>query len=537
MKQDTMNEEQKPFGPIRSLLWPIHRTELKKVLSMFLLMCSLCICYSILRNLKDTVILTAKTSGAEVIPFLKVWGMLPGAIAGTWIFAKLSNRFSRERVFYILVSSFLAYFILFAFVLYPHHEQLHLTNLGGYLTEVLPKGFKGFISMIQNWTFTFFYVICELWSTIVLSMLFWGFANDVTKLSEAKRSYGIFNIGANSAPIFGGFIAIFFGSKFVVPFLTSDSDAWHQTLMHLIAVITVAGCFAMGVYYYINRKVLSKEAKNNSYQQQVARPSPSDSTASAGAAPEKKKRLSIRECISYIWNSKYLISIAFIVVGYNIAINITDVLWKEQLKNFFSDPNEMLTHMNKITIGIGIISCLGAVFISAMVTRLGWTFVAILTPAIMTVMAIGFFTFLFCGNLLASFTASILGLTPLAMTVYFGSVQNCLSKAGKYSVFDASKEMAFVPLSAEARIKGKAAIDGLGTGIGKSGASLTYQGFIILCGSVAKSAPYIAVLLVLVLFFWIISVVRVGRTFKTMSDFDRDAPLPVDSKPTEPIVS
>ncbi len=472
---------------------------------MFFLMFSLCTCYSILRNLKDTVILTAKTSGAEVIPFLKVWGMLPGAIIGTWIFAKLSNRFAREKVFYILVGGFLLYFISFAFVLYPNSDALHLDRFGDFLASVLPKGFKGFICMIRNWTFTIFYVICELWSSIVLSILFWGFANDVTKLSQGKRSYGIFNIGANSAPIFGGALAIFCSSHISIPFFISASDPWHQTLMQLISVVVIMASIAMGIYYYLNRKVLVKELPESYWT----------SPRKAGVA---KKRLSIRECIAYIARSKYLIYLSFIVVGYNIAINITDVLWKEQLRRYFTDPNEMLHHMNHITIGIGIISSLGAVFISVMVTRLGWTFVALLTPTIMTVMAIGFFVFLFCGDLLSAFTASVFGITPLALTVYFGSLQNCLSKAGKYSVFDASKELAFLPLDAEARIKGKAAIDGLGTGIGKSGASLTYQGFIILFGSVASSTPYISVILTAVLFFWILSVIKVGRRFKEYSE-------------------
>ncbi len=115
---------------------------------------------------------------------------------------------------------------------------------------------------------------------------------------------------------------------------------------------------------------------------------------------------------------------------------------------------------------------------------------------------------------------TLFGLTPMAMTVYFGSIQNCLSKASKYSVFDASKEMSFLSLDQESRIKGKAAIDGLGSGIGKSGASLTYQGFIILLGSVASSTPYIAGLLIVVLALWMVAVVSVGKQFKMATDYE-----------------
>jgi AAA family ATP:ADP antiporter len=205
------------------------------------------------------------------------------------------------------------------------------------------------------------------------------------------------------------------------------------------------------------------------------------------------------------------------VLGYNISINFTDVLWKEQLKRFFTDPNEMLEHMNKITVGIGILATVGGVFFSLMVTRLGWTFTAILTPLIMTTMAIGFFTFMFCGDALMAISSTLFGVTPFAMTVYCGSIQNCLSKASKYSVFDATKELAFLPLDAESKLKGKAAIDGLGSGIGKSGSSLTYQGFIILIGSVALSTPYIAGILFVILLAWIFCVASLGKQFKRMT--------------------
>jgi len=77
----------------RYFLWPVHRHELKKFMPMFVMLFLICFNYSILRNLKDALVVTAKNSGAEVIPFIKVWAMLPTAILATWIFARLSNRF------------------------------------------------------------------------------------------------------------------------------------------------------------------------------------------------------------------------------------------------------------------------------------------------------------------------------------------------------------------------------------------------------------------------------------------------------------
>lgn len=460
----------------------------------------LCICYSILRNLKDTVILTAHSSGAEVIPFIKVWGMLPGAIVATWCYAKLRSYFNRENVFYIIVGGFIAYFLLFAFAFFPNSEAFHLSKLDTYLREILPTGFSGLIAMLCNWSITLFYVIAELWSVIVLTVLFWGFANDITPLPQAKRCYGILNIGSNIAPIFGGTLGLIASSLIKS---TSAADSIQQSLASSIVLVSGFGILAMVLFYWINRKVIPFEDQAvDSHAESVKK--------------SNKKRLSVRDCIRYISKSRYLTCLALIVLGYNIAINFTDVLWKAQLKKQFS-PEEILSHMNQVTIGIGCIATMGGLFFSVMVRRLGWTFVAMLTPAVMVLMAIGFFSFTFFENALTGFTVSLFGVTPLIMTVYFGSMQNCLSKAGKYSVFDASKELAFLALDPESRLRGKAAIDGLGSGVGKSGSSLTYQALILGTGSIALSTPFIAAILAVVFAAWIYSVTFVSKEFKVKS--------------------
>jgi AAA family ATP:ADP antiporter len=491
-----MGGHQEKFGLWRSILWPVHRSEFKKVISMLILISLLCCAYSILRNLKDTIILTAKHSGAEVIPFLKVWGMLPGAILATWCYTRLARRFSREGVFYIVMGFYLLYFFLFAFVLHPYSHVLHLDSLGDFLSQHLSSGFSGLIAMIRNWTFTSFYVISELWAPVMLGLLFWGFVNEHTEVSQAKRTYGILNVGSNIAPVLGGGIGILCANLFSFEAVSKTADAWGRTLTSTITTLGILMIASMAIFYWINRKIVVKVEEKE--EEQV----------------ERTEKLSVRESIRYILKSRYLTCLALIVLGYNISINITDVLWKKQLTKFFTDPNEMLAHMNMITMGIGIIGTVGGTLFSVMVSRLGWTFTALLTPVAMTIMAIGFFIFLFSGDVFASLSMAMFGATPFALTVYFGSFQYCVSKAGKYSVFDASKELAFLPLDSSSKTKGKAAIDGLGSAIGKSGASLTYQCLIIFFGGVAASTPYISVILFVVLATWIASVFLLGGQFK-----------------------
>ena len=499
-----MVQFKKLINLLRTIAWPIHRSEFKKVFSMLLLLSFLCIAYSILRNIKDTVLLTANSTGAGVLPFIKVWGILPGAILISWVYSKLRSRFNRELSFYLIIGSFIAYFLLFTFVLFPNQEQLTLTRASNWLEQVLPSGFKGLISMVCNWAPSTFYIIAEMWGVLVLNVLFWGFSNDITPLSQAKRCYGIFNLGSNFAPALGGMLALLIDNPAGMDQALS-AHVWHQTLIKMTLVISVFGLASMATFYWINRKVLPHEPEATDSHDEVIKKS-------------KKKRLSLRECIKYISQSRYLICLSLIVLGFNIAINFTDILWKDQLKNYFKYPNLINAHMNQVTMGIGFFATIGGLLFSYMIKRLGWTFVALLTPAIMAVMGIGFFAYMFCGNYLETITLTLFGITPMAMTVYMGSLQNCLSKAGKYSVFDASKELAFLSLDPESRMRGKAAIDGLGSGIGKSGASLTYQILILMTGSIALCTPYIGVVLIGVFSAWIYSVFGVAKEFNERSE-------------------
>jgi len=126
-----------------------------------------------------------------------------------------------------------------------------------------------------------------------------------------------------------------------------------------------------------------------------------------------------------------------------------------------------------------------------------------------------FFFFFFKDSSFASF-ASWFSTTPLALCVFFGSLQNCFARASKYTLFDATKELAFIPLSKECKLKGKAAIDGVGSRIGKSGGSVIHQSLLMVFGTVALSTPYVAFLLLFVIAAWITAVRSLGKRFNDL---------------------
>ena len=98
---------------------------------------------------------------------------------------------------------------------------------------------------------------------------------------------------------------------------------------------------------------------------------------------------------------------------------------------------------------------------------------------------------------------AMLGLTPLMAAVLVGAAQNVFSKSSKYALFDPCKEMAYIPLDSETKVKGKAAIDVVCNPMGKSGGALIQQFMIIGFGSLAASTPYLGVILLLFIVMWI----------------------------------
>lgn len=499
-----LSSDESNFGKWRSYLWPVHSYELKKLIPMLFIFFLISFDYNVLRVMKDTLVVTAQASGAEVIPFIKLWVMFPGAILMTFIFTRLCNRFSREKVFYLMISGFLLFFLLFAFVLYPARDFLHPHATADVLQQRLPEGFKGLIAMFRNWTLTGFYVMSELWSNIILTMLFWGFANQVTRIHEAKRFYGLFGIGANLSGVAAGQASVYLSRHLYNPRLPFGNTAWEQSMAMLVLLVVIAGIVALGVFRWMNSTILK-----DSYS--------SDSNIAAKGGVLKEK-FSLRESFRYLIRSKYLLSIAAIVISYNLVINLVEVIWKHEVREMFPNPNEYSTYMNQVSTIIGIFATLSALLISGnSIRKFGWTFTAMLTPGILFITSIGFFVFFFLKGGASERVFSLLGATPLAMVVFFGSAQNILSRAAKYSVFDATKEMAFVPLSPECKLKGKAMIDGVCSRLGKSGGSAIHQILLILFSGFAASAPYVAGFLLAVIGIWMGATWFLGKKFTAIT--------------------
>lgn len=498
---ETTNIERPKFGKLRSFFWPIYNFELKKLLPMLFMFFFISFNYSIVRNIKDTLVITAEGSpGAEIIPFLKFWLVIPCAVIFMLIFTKLSNIFEREKLFYVTMSPFIVFFALFAFVLYPAKEYIHFPNLD---IPFLPEGFQ---AIIRIWSFSFFYVFAELWGSVVLGLLFWAFANATTKISESKRFYALFGIGANFALIIAGNLTSYFASMSHAA--SSNVDPMQITLNYLIGIFLFAAFSIICIYWWINRHVLTDSRFYDPTQVKKKK---------------EKPKLSMIDSFKFLSKSKYLLYIAILVIAYGLTINLIEVTWKDKLKLLIAQTTEpaegqraYLAFMGKYSISIGITTIVLMLFVTGnLLRKLGWTFTALVTPVVLLVTGAGFFAPIIFSNFFDPIIIKFGG-TALFVAVMIGTIQNVMSKASKYAMFDPTKEMTYIPLDEESKIKGKAAIDVVGSRLGKAGGSVIQQ-LLLFIGPLAVITPYIAVIVFFVIGGWIYSTYKLGGEFAKKS--------------------
>ena len=479
------------FGKWRTRLWPVQPFELKKLLPLFFIKFFISFNFGILGSIKDTVIVTEKSSGAEVIPMLKGWIVLPISLVASLIFAKLSNHLKRSTIFNLIIIAFLFIIAIYGFVLYPYKEFFSPHQSADWLLEHLGEKYQYWIAIYRHWPQTLFFVTAELWGSIVIFLLFWGLANQINKIHEAKRFYTLFSAAGNTAAISTGPLVWYYTSKFMhINYL--------YTLQTLIIFVLFFGFIILCLHKWLEKYVLQEESSSSEQQD------------------NQKIPLSLKEGFKYVIKSKYLRPIAIMVIGYGLTMNLIEVTWKANLKLYYPNPADYQSFMGMITSCVGVISFFISLFLGGNVLRFfGWRFSALIPPIIVGSTGIVFLGLVLLKTHLPS--ATLFGLSPLLLVVLFGAFQNISSKAVKYSFFDPTKEMAFIPVDNETKVKGKTAIDIVGSRLGKSGAAWIQIILIEIfssAGSVLSITPYLFPIVAFSMIRWVFAVRNLNEQFQ-----------------------
>ena len=438
---------------------------------MFAIVCLINVDFAILRSMRSTLAVVDLGNSAALIPYFELLGTFPGAVLVTIALAWLMNRLAIHKVFLIAVGGFVLFYTLFAFGFYPF---LGVWKVGIQSLTWLP-GHDWLGLHLGAFAAMLFYTMAELWKVALLSVLFWGLANQYLSLEEAKRFYAPTILGGSVGAIFAGPL---------ITACTSLTSSWATSMSMMLMAVSILGLFTIWLYYLLWRR-LSKRALRE---------------------VKRREPFSLRAGIAACRNSPYLLLLLWMVCADYIAYALGELIFLEVLRERFPSPQDYCAYMGTLGTWSGGLTALFALFITPwLIHRHRWVVASLVTPILIFLSAGSFFVMV-CSH--DYWESSIAWVT---LTVACGSVQFCLCRAAKYTLFDTAKEIAFIHLPDQERMQGKLVVDGIGSRMGRSGASVLSIGLIGAAGGVLASAMATGLIAGLVALSSVLATWRLGR--------------------------
>ena len=476
------------FVKIVVRVMPIHKGEILKFALTATMMMVVVYMYSVLRNAKDALVIPFL--GAELISTLKLYGVLPSSILFMLVYTKLVDVFKKVSLYHGINLFFASFFAVFALFLYPNSDNL-LIDLSGYIVKF--PYLKYLFVMISHWHYSLFYILSELVGSVMLSLLFWQLANQITTLEESKRFYPLFGLIGQIGLILAGEVMIF---------ATRGTIDWQASLNHITFSLCIASAIFSGCFWYISNKIVDKDIING--------------VVKISGKPTKKKgpKMTFFGSLAYVASSKYIGLIALLVLCYGISINLVEGVWKSILSGAYPTSTSYAEFNGYLQRYTGIATAIAMISGSYLLRVLSWRVAAILTPIMILITGALFFMFIVFKSELSLVIAAT-GIAAVTIAVFAGAAQNILSKSIKYAFFDPTKEMAYIPLDEDLKAKGKAAADVIGGRLGKSGgAMIQFAMLSIIQGATLVSiAPSMFVIFVVVMCVWLFAVSTLSKEF------------------------
>jgi AAA family ATP:ADP antiporter len=533
-----------PVGEANAL--PEPAVELwHKVLPLGLLFSACSFNLTVLQSLKDAIMITA--GGAETLPFLASFGVLPLSVVFFMYFNWLTRRQQQQKeqeeeqqaeqqqgsakrrttastnnVFALAVAPLLAFYALFAWVLYPLAPALHPLALMERAMEAVPvPGLHGLFKMAGFWLYSLFFCSAELWGPVVISVLFWGLANDACTVDEAKSTYPLLAIGANVALIAAGAFI-----RAVNAWLPTDGAAacaqWLGcvataadpssaasavvvdrrllSLRVLVGAVLLTSGVMLAAKRYIDREIVEPRRRAEAAADDKAKDKKKDKK-------QKKKKGSLSESVAVLRACPKVRNLAALVIGYGLSHRLFEFCFKNTLRALYPTVEQYQGALADVASATGV-TTLAFMFASRLIfRRFGWGVAAACTPIVMGAAGLAFF----CASAAlvsapaasAGTAAAAAAATAATVAAAAGAVTQVFARSSKYSLFDPSKEMVFILMEGEERARGKAAIDLLAAQAGKTGASWLTSALLLMTGSIAAAVPYVGGLYMVVIGTWL----------------------------------
>lgn len=464
--------------------------------SIFLL---LSLNFTILRSLRNTLAVVELGSGAHVIPFFELCGAMPGAFLMTYGLAWMMRRFSIVLVFIWTLAVFLGFFLIFAILIHPFLSQLKQGTMFG---EVIVHT----VSML-------FYVMAELWKPALILILFCGLVNQYVPVSEAKKLYAPLMLGGSVGAMIAGPVISLCLSETIWGWFPLSPVHWIHGfnlmtfLMIFIGIVT--GC----LYCHLWR-LLTQHAPNPCKQTEV-----------------DTQPFLLKESLFACMQSRPLRLLSWIVIADYIAYSLGEVIFLDFLKLQFPLAADYCHYMGTLALWSGILTFISSLFIAPFILQhCPWVVASLVTPICLLITEGLFFVFLQGKSLSISWFGWTEATWVVTVTL-LGSIQYCVCRGIKYTLFDSSKEIAFVLMPEVQRMQGKLIVDGLCARLGRGSSSVLSLSLIAMSGSVLASSFLTGIIAIGFALSWITSTCRLGQLLDVRPVTNPDSLNPILTKP------
>lgn len=452
--------------------------------------------YNILLPLKKTIVMYIPGAGTESMAYLKPCFITPGALLLTGLHLKLSQKIRPMGVVRVMLGLFVGYFALYTFVLHPAAQFFALAEIGQILQSILPAQFHAAPPLFAYWMDTLFYTMAELWGPAIVSLLIWGAVNQQFSEQKAQASYAFLTIGVNLSAMFAGWVSGTLSRKPLSIAAAYSPEKWEQSFYSVMLVVLIAAAGTWIIY-----EVLYASRGFNIVEEADRRAKKSD-----------KPTYSLLASIRMISQQPRLWAIAVIVVVYNIVYTVSDFVFVKQVELFYGPEHKALSNacLSQVSYYTGLVALVLAIVVYPLSMRQGgWLWTALITPVLFGATAM-----LFYGTqaLPAELFGSAILQSSLSWPLIFGLIHICFLRGSRYSLFDATKEIAYIGLPHEQQIQGKALIDGIASRLGKSGGSmLFFFCYAFLGNSIVAAIPTLFILMIIITLYWIYAVATLAR--------------------------
>lgn len=205
-----------------------------------------------------------------------------------------------------------------------------------------------------------------MYGSIVLSLLFWGYANEICSVDEAKRFYPLLNLTGNTSLVFLGIL------------LAAGNETLKQKkdllLQISLAIVIILGIIVLLIYRWMQTNVLTD---------------PELYSAEKIKKRNAKPKMGMGESLRFVFSSGYVAKIAAMLICYGACVNFIEIFYKNMLNLYW-----MRSTMNGMSIESGVMGLmviLLSLFVgTTAVSRFGWTRTALATPACFTLFGLPF---------------------------------------------------------------------------------------------------------------------------------------------------